>query len=225
MSTYTTQLRWPIEQYLVTQGIDFLQMSVRERCVKAIPYIFNFSFPMWKETDRQKFETDFLMYFYMQEIGAETLELWKMQLENWLNVNMPYFNLKMNAILYANDFQEVFTVPDEWSETYTGERTDAGNSSSVANGENNSMQKYYEVPLRNVTSIESHLNNATQVEATGKTTTTGEDSSQMNDSHTIKRTMGHGLNKVEILSQILGLTMNVEKEIFDAMSVLFMGIY
>lgn len=225
MSVYTTQLRYPIENYLARQGIEWSNMSVRERCVKGIPYVFDFAFPIWDEGDRQRFQTDFLMLYYQQEIGSETWGLWKCQLENWLNINMPYYNRKMKLVMETGELDKLISIGDTWEEKFTGSGESSGNSHVQTEGSNGSMQKYYEVPSSNITSIENHLNNATQLEAQGRNETTGEDANNNSSEHTIIRTSKRDLNRITVLEKMLDLTKNVEKEILEAMDVLFMGIY
>lgn len=225
MSVYTTQLRYPIENYLTRQGIEWANMSVRERCVKGIPYVFDFAFPIWDEADRQRFQTNFLMLYYQQEIGCETWGMWKYQLENWLNVNMPYYNRKMKLIMETGELDKLISIGDTWEEKFTGSGESSGNSRVQTEGSNGSMQKYYEVPSSNITSIENHLNNATQLEAQGRNETTGEDANNNSSEHSIIRTSKKDLNRITVLEKMLDLTTNVEKEILLAMDVLFMGIY
>ena len=209
MSVYTTQLRYPIENYLTRQGIEWANMSVRERCVKGIPYVFDFAFPIWDEGDRQRFQTNFLMLYYQQEIGSETWGLWKYQLENWLNINMPYYNRKMKLVMETGDLDKLISIGDTWEEKFTGSGESSGNSHVQTQGSNGSMQKYYEVPSSNITSIE----------------TTGQDANNNSSEHTITRTSKRDLNRITVLEKMLDLTKNVEKEILTAMDVLFMGIY
>lgn len=249
MSVYTTQLRYPIENYLTRQGIEWANMSVRERCVKGIPYVFDFAFPIWDEGDRQRFQTNFLMYYYQQEIGSETFGLWKYQLETWLNINMPYYNQKMDLIIKSQEFEKLKDLYETESETYAGEtnvtgtetRNDITNMNGSSNSESsdntNNMQKYYEVPVSNISDITSHLNNATSNDGTQngstnvETTQTGEFDENIGrtddktEEHTLERKKKRELDRVVVLEHMLNMLQNVEKEIIDAMSVLFMGIY
>ena len=49
-------------------------------------------YPIYDEAYRKDFETHFIRYFYMKHIGFETASLFKMELETWLIINMPYYN-------------------------------------------------------------------------------------------------------------------------------------
>ena len=54
--------------------------------------LFDFPYPFYDETERVGFETRFIKHFYMREIGAEVIGLFKFRLEDYLNLNMPYWN-------------------------------------------------------------------------------------------------------------------------------------
>lgn len=49
-------------------------------------------YPIYDEAYRNDFETHFIRHFYMKHIGYETASLFKMELETWLIINMPYYN-------------------------------------------------------------------------------------------------------------------------------------
>ena len=88
MSRYTMQLRAIIEHY--TQDQEGL--SWNERIEEGRKHLFDFYYPFFDEDYKKTFETNIIRHFYMREIGFETEGLFKMRLENWLNINMPYFN-------------------------------------------------------------------------------------------------------------------------------------
>lgn len=98
MASYTMQLREIIEQ--VSQYED---LSMKERIEVGRQHLFNFQYPIFDEEYRKIFETHFIRTFYMREIGTETEELFKFNLETWLSVNMPYFNKLFESELLQFD--------------------------------------------------------------------------------------------------------------------------
>jgi hypothetical protein len=52
---------------------------------------------------KKVFETHFIRNFYTREIGFETEGLFKFKLENWLSINMPYFNKLFQSELITFD--------------------------------------------------------------------------------------------------------------------------
>lgn len=96
---YTMDLRTIIEQASqYTHGL-----TISERIEIGRIKLFNFSYPIFDETYKKVFETNFIRNFYMREIGYETEGLFKFYLETWLNVNMPYFNKLFESELLDYD--------------------------------------------------------------------------------------------------------------------------
>lgn len=88
MAMYTMELRNYIEKFSqYEQGL-----SISEKIEIGRPHLFDFYYPIFDEDYRKVFETNFIRHFYMREIGFETEGLFKLKLEDWLNVNMPYWN-------------------------------------------------------------------------------------------------------------------------------------
>ena len=107
MALYTTQVRTICESSLgltTPGGFD----SVNETLKKSAPLVFNFDFPIWDEAYRLTLETKILKHFYMREIGFETVGLWKLYLDERLNLIMPYYNeLYKTTVLQFNPFYDV----------------------------------------------------------------------------------------------------------------------
>ena len=88
MASYTM----PLRDYIEMWSQDKPDLSTRERIEIGRTKLFDFPYPIFDEKYRKEFETKFIRNFYMKEIGFETEELFKFRLENWLTINMPYFN-------------------------------------------------------------------------------------------------------------------------------------
>lgn len=78
-------------------------LSIKDRIEIGRPKLFDFEYPIFDEQYRKTFETHFIRNFYMREIGFETEALFKFQLENWLNLHMPYFNKLFESELLKFD--------------------------------------------------------------------------------------------------------------------------
>lgn len=125
MSKYTTQLRFIIEM----TTIDNEDLSIRQRISLAAPKIFNFSFPIWEENYRQTLEEKILLHYFNKEIGLETVGLWKLYLEERLNLIMPYYNEMYQTI--ANKFN--YLTDTNITETYTYKRQNIGTNTGSIN--------------------------------------------------------------------------------------------
>ena len=107
MSKYTTEVRYICEVAAgLVESADYA--GVEDVIKKALPVVFDFSFPIFDENYRSVLETKILKHFYTREIGLETVGLWKLKLNTKLNEIMPYFNQLYSSQLYAfNPFYDV----------------------------------------------------------------------------------------------------------------------
>jgi hypothetical protein len=88
MASYTMQLREYIEMWSQEEE----DKPIRDIIETGRPQLFNFDYPLFTLDYKKDFETKFIRNFYFSEIGFETEESFKFHLENWLNLNMPFFN-------------------------------------------------------------------------------------------------------------------------------------
>ena len=107
MSKYTTEVRYICEVAAgLVESADYT--GVEDVIKKALPVVFDFSFPIFDESYRSVLETKILKHFYTREIGLETVGLWKLKLNTKLNEIMPYFNQLYSSQLYTfNPFYDV----------------------------------------------------------------------------------------------------------------------
>lgn len=107
MSKYTTEVRYICEVAAgLTESTNYT--GVEDVIKKALPNVFDFSFPIFDENYRSVLETKILKHFYTREIGLETVGLWKLKLNTKLNEIMPYFNQLYSSQLYEfNPFYDV----------------------------------------------------------------------------------------------------------------------
>lgn len=132
MSKYTTELRYICE---VEAGLDESEgyNSIYDILDAAAPNIFNFSFPIFDETYRPVLEKAILRHFYTREICEETYGLWKLRLEDKLNLIMPYYNkLYETELLEFNPLYDV-DVTTTHEGDFSGTRNDATNNTKTLN--------------------------------------------------------------------------------------------
>lgn len=115
MSHYTTELRWVIDYYCG----DNPPATIAERIYKASSYIFNFEYPIWKDTDKVQLEYMILQKYYLREIAFETVALWQFYLEQKMCEIMPYYVDLWQTTQEKYNFLE----PYSFSETYTDSGT------------------------------------------------------------------------------------------------------
>lgn len=131
MALYTTQVRTICESSIgleIPGGFD----SVNETLRKSAPLVFNFDFPIWDENYRLTLETKILKHYYMREIGFETVGLWKLYLDERLNLIMPYYNeLYKTTVLEFNPFYDVDLTTE-----HEGDNKKAGTNTAHEVGDN-----------------------------------------------------------------------------------------
>lgn len=112
MSKYTTEVRFICE---TAAGLETSQgyTSVNKIIEKALPSVFDFTFPIFDESYRNVLETKILKHYYTREIGLESVGLWKLKLETKLNEIMPFYNqLYKSELLEFNPFYDVDLTRD-----------------------------------------------------------------------------------------------------------------
>lgn len=107
MSKYTTEVRYICEVaagYEESKGFDNVDTII----TAAAPAVFNFDFPIFDEAYRVPLEKKILRHYYTREIGLETVGLWKLKLQDKLNMIMPYYNqLYKSELLEFNPLYDV----------------------------------------------------------------------------------------------------------------------
>lgn len=215
MSRYTTMVRYIVENAVIRNSGKI--KSPGENCDVAADLIFDFDFPVWNESDRHKFEVDILMRYYMREIGLETVPLWKLYMQNWLNTNMPYWNMKMSALLKGSSIDFFMKNPNSFTDIYTG----VDDSNDTGSGQSEGMGKYYEVPSRDISDITDHLNNANSSDNSNSYQSSGHKSTNHTLSHKTEATPG----TIDIWMKYKSSIENTYNDMISALYPLFMGVY
>lgn len=124
MSKYTTEVRFLCESLTGhTESVGFNETD--SVITDAAPIIFSFNFPIFDPDYKLPLEKKILRHYYTREISEETYGLWKLRLEDRMNVIMPYYNqLYQSALLSFNPFYDVDLTTEH-----------AGNENGVVNSE------------------------------------------------------------------------------------------
>ena len=175
MSKFTTEVRYICETYAgydESKGGDNVETII----TAAAPHVFG-TFPIYDENYRLTLETKILRHFYTREICEETVGLWKLRLNDKMNLIMPYYNkLYESELLTFNPFYDVDLTRDY-------ERKDEGNEVNVDNENVLSTTKSNE----NESTLEYNVNkqdhNVTESESdsgSGKNTTVASENASAN---------------------------------------------
>lgn len=113
--------------------------TVNEKIQYALPKLFDFTYPFFDETKRNDFETKFVKHFFMRQLGFETPALFKFQLDEALNLIMPYYNEFFKSQLLEYDplftyvVEEVFSKEASVDTTRNETISDTGNKDITRN--------------------------------------------------------------------------------------------
>jgi hypothetical protein len=133
MATYTITLKEIVDLYALDGATN-----LRDKIELARTKIFDFDYPFFDESKRADFETDFIRNFFMREIGFETEEYWKFQLENYLRINMGYWNKMFTSELIQ--FDPLNNTKTDSTHNLTNDQTMNGSSETKGNSTGNSSQ-------------------------------------------------------------------------------------
>lgn len=132
MSSYTTELRYICENAAgKSESVGY--NSTEEVITKAVPFIFDFDFPLYDSTHRNMLCCKILMHYYTQEIAYETYGLWKFNLRRKMLEIMPYYNklyeaaemLKPAEMFDTKNIKRERRTETESSDTNSGTTTTA----------------------------------------------------------------------------------------------------
>ena len=199
------------------------------------------AYPIFDENYRSVLENKILAHYrYLYEIGFETPELFTKMLQATMNEIMPYYNILYDAqkhLLDGNlwknvDLTETKNTQSEGTQETSG--TVENKAESISNGESKQLYQYtpqgkiYENGLENgnwATNFTTN-NTETNLSDTSKGSTSTE-SSVKNTEDYMKTIVGSNgrLYHVEIFERILKNIQNIDANIIEDLSDLFMKIW
>lgn len=175
MSKYTTELRFICETAAglkESEGYNDVENTIQ----KAIPFVFDFDFPMFNVDYKNVLCTKIIKHYYTREISEETVGLWKLRLNAKMNEIMPYYNSLYKA--WSVDFNPLFDVDITRKHTLDRDGTQQTNTST----ENIVRDLYSDTPQGSLQNVENETyltdarktSNNGSAESVGKATTTDE---------------------------------------------------
>lgn len=124
MSKYTITVKDLVRDYSVS--VDTGLTDIDTKLDKAREYIFDFNYPVIDEATKRRIEIAILKHYYMREIAFESVGIWKIKLNDRLNLIMPRYNAlynkqDLNLSPYVNGYV------NESGETHGNSNTDVSN--------------------------------------------------------------------------------------------------
>lgn len=222
MAKYTTTLKTYMTSRLMIDNPneDVESWGYAKIIEQGMKYVFDFDYPIFDESYRTVLQTKILKNYYMREIAHETFGLFKMRLDNQLNVSMPYFNqLYESAKIQINPLSD-YDITENLNRngTQTGTIQDEGSSSS------NGKEIFYQYPQ---TELSGNNDYAT-------TMTTNEDSIQTDNTNTkdlkttdnyIKSISGNKLPQSDLLQKYRETFLNIDEQVVNSLDNLFFMLW
>lgn len=250
MSKYTMEVRYVCE---IDAG---LKKSVGLKDVKevvnaACPKIFDSDIPFFDEAYRLPLEKKILMHYYTREIGAETVALWKLWLNNRMREIMPYYNQLYESTLiefnplYTKDYTEEYDKTGNRIGNREGSLVSTDNGNTTAHGESQdnatSRRLYSDTPQGGLNGIESntYLTNATKNTGDTETNTdntldsentknqsTTEDTTEDTTENFVRRVAGFdGGSSSKRLKEFRDTFLNIDLQIIEELGDLFINLW
>lgn len=233
LSKYTTTVKEICESFIPSQELWSSDLSVQRIIDKTQGNFFDFDFPFYSEDrkDLYTFKAHFLLRYWNNYIGFETLGMWKTAFIAKMYELTPYYKKLYDAIQNDDPFTNIyvtFTEAEKGNEKTTTNSTDAGNS-EVKNNQN----------YQNIDSDNPQVTVATQDYASGmsrgetvnNTTTSAKNNHAGNDNKDSKRNRAtkeiglRGKSTSEAIEEYRKQIQNINRELVEACSDLFMKVW
>lgn len=107
------------------------EYTIELKDIVATHNIFDFKYPFYDERKRHEFEQKFIRHFYFREIGCETIDRFKIYLEDKMNTVFPYYNKLFEAATVEYDLLNNYNLTEEFETTRKNQGKTAGSSSTV----------------------------------------------------------------------------------------------
>lgn len=235
MSKYTTQLRYICESLIgLKQSTEY--QSVDAVIQQACPLLFSFDYPIFREEYRRPLEEKIVRHFYLREIGLETVGLFRLKLQEKMQVIMPYYNKFYESELL--DFDPLHTV-DRW-ETGNAKRKEVGDRDIVTDQtrndtvDNSTVNKNLDTPQNNINLLlsENYLTAASTSVLDGSSSSRGNNTTKDNntvngedsyDRHTVGKEGSASFSS--LLEEYRKTFLNVDQMVFQELEELFLQLW
>lgn len=233
LSKYTTTVKDICESFIPSQELWNMDLSVQRIIDKTQDKFFDFDFPFYSKDrkDLYTFKNYFLLRYWNNYIGFETLGMWKTAFMAKMHELMPYYTKLYNAIQNDNPFTNIyvtFTEAEKGNEKTTTNSTDAGNS-EVKNNQN-----YQNIDSDNpqvTVATQDYASTMSRGETVNDTTTSAKNNHAGNDNKDSKRDREtkeiglRGKSTSEAIEEYRNQIQNINRELVEACRDLFMKVW
>lgn len=198
----------------------------------------NLDFPFYSDSIelKEKFKKQFIEYYFYDEIGFSTINKFVSRLHNLLSIKMDYYKQLYATELRAKEID--FMLNKDLEETYEKEVNSNSESNNTTMGsvnvtnEANSESKNLTTPNQQFTLENNYVDGVSQNNGTSTSNST-------NNVESLNKSKGNGKEVTKLVSKgNIGVTssaellekwrkvlININEEIINDCSILFMGVY
>ena len=240
MSKYTTMLRFPIEQRLDDLGLSHSE----ENWPYIYPVIGLDDYPIYDAAHRGILNGKIIRRYYMREIGFETLGQFAWNMRRKMHEIMPYYNrlFESESLVTEPMLSRNLDCTERWTrgESTARNRSDtrATDTSSTSQSTSDGRNVFQDTPMNGLdTGAIEAMDYATSVTLDRGTTESGssarnEASGSSTDAYTgdfdgtrVHSQRGYDTSQSELLLTYRKTLLNIDLEIVDSLSTLFMGLW
>lgn len=233
MSKYTTTVKDICESFIPQNELWSMDLSVQRTIDKTQDKFFNFDFPFYSKDrkDLYTFKTYFLLRYWNNYIGFETLGMWKTAFLSRMYELIPYYTKLYDAIQHDNPFTNTnITI----TEAEKGNEKTATNSTDAGESEVKNNQNYQNIDSDNpqvTVATQDYANSMSRGESVNNTTTSAKNSHAGTDNKDSKRyrdtkeTGLRGKSTSEAIAEYREQIQNINRELVEACRDLFLKVW
>ena len=217
MSKYTIELRTVVNHTDIFNNLDF-------------PFYTN------DIELKEKFKKQFIEYYYYDEIGFSTIDKFVSRLHNLLHIKMDFYKQIYETELRSKDID--FMLNKDLEESYekeinsNSESVNTGTNTSNINSKTSSENKTLTTPNQQYTLNNNYVDGINQNDVNNTSTGTNSVNSQnvsKGNGKEITKLISKGnigiTSSAELLEKWRNVIININEQIIEDCSILFMGVY
>lgn len=198
----------------------------------------NLDFPFYTDNIelKEKFKKQFIEYYYYDEIGFSTIDKFVSRFHNLLHIKMDYYKQIYETELRSKDID--FMLNKDLEETYekevnsNAENTNTTSNTSNVNSNTSSENKTLTTPNQQYTMNNNYVDGIIQNDVNNNSTGTSHINSQnvsKGNGKEITKLVSKGnigiTSSAELLEKWRNVIININEQIINDCSILFMGVY
>ena len=164
-----------LESYVNYGKLSSDTVKIKDMWKVGRTYLFDFQYPLLIET-KENFEHNIINHYLMRRINYETVNLFKIMLENKLNEIMPKYNILFSKLNGWDIFKADTTIREYKDSGITSNSTTqhnkaSGSTTSNGSSKNSGDSAYSDTPQSQITDIEdnSYISEYTKTSSSGNT--------------------------------------------------------